>query len=103
MAEHDFTDEWSNRALDTVDRVVATVNDKAIRPAVVAARGIVFGVIIGIVGVAILILLSIGFIRLGTVYLFDHKVWITYLVLGALFCAGGAFAYSKRGVAPRHD
>ena len=103
MAEHDFTDEWSNRALDTVDRVVATVNDKAIRPAVVAARGIVFGVIIGIVGVAILILLSIGFIRVGTVYLFDHKVWITYLVLGALFCTGGAFAYSKRGVAPHDD
>jgi hypothetical protein len=103
VAEHDFSDEWSNRALDTVDRVVATVNDKAIRPAVVAARGIVFGVIIGIVGVAILILMSIGFIRLGTVYLFDHKVWITYLVLGSLFCAGGTFAYSKRGVAPHDD
>ena len=46
-------------------------------------------------------LLSVGFIRLTTVYLFDYKVWISYLVLGAIFCVGGVFAYSKRGVVPR--
>ena len=40
----------SNRALDTVDTVVATVNDQAIRPAIVAARGIVFGIIIAVIG-----------------------------------------------------
>ena len=80
MAENGFTDGLSNRALDTIDTVVATVNDKAIRPAIVAARGVVFGVIIGVVALAVLVLLSVGFIRLTTVYLFDHKVWISYLV-----------------------
>ena len=53
MAEHNFTDELTNRALDTIDSVVATVNDKAIRPAIVAARAVVFGVIIGVVALAI--------------------------------------------------
>ena len=103
VAEHNFTDELSNRALDTVDSVVAAVNDKAIRPAIVAARAVVFGVIIAVVALAVLVLLSVGFIRLTTVYLFHDKVWVSYLVLGAIFCAGGAFAYSKRGVAPHSD
>ena len=89
--------------MDVVDTVVATVNDKAIRPAIVAARAIVFGVIIAVVAIAVVALLSVGFIRLTTVYLFDHKVWISYLVLGAIFCLGGAFAYTKRGVAPHSD
>ncbi len=31
------------------------------------------------------------------------SVWIAYLVLGAIFSAGGAFAYSKRGPAGSHD
>ena len=55
-----------NRALDTIDTVVATVNDKAIRPAIVAARAVVFGVIIGVIALAVVvILLSVGLIRLA--------------------------------------
>jgi hypothetical protein len=100
VADHNFTDELSTRALDTIDTVVATVNDKAIRPAIVAARAVVFGMIIGVVALAVLVLLSIGFIRLTTDYLFHYRVWVSYLALGGLFCLGGTFAYSKRGVAP---
>ena len=103
MADHNFTDDLSNRALDTIDSVVAAVNDKAIRPAIVAARAIVFGVIIGVIALTVTILLSVGFIRLTTDYLFHYRVWVSYLALGALFCGGGLFAYSKRGVAPQSD
>jgi len=103
VADHNFSDDLSNRALDTIDTVVATVNDRAIRPAIVAARAIVFGVIIGVVALAVLVLLSVGLIRLTTDYLFHYRVWVSYLALGALFCAGGIFAYSKRGVAPHSD
>jgi hypothetical protein len=98
VADQNIADELSNRALDAVDSVVAVVNDKAVRPAVVAARTIVFGVIILVVALTILVLVSVGFIRFTTVYFFNGKVWISYLVLGAIFCAGGAFAYSRRGV-----
>jgi hypothetical protein len=91
------------RALDTIDTVVATVNDKAVRPAIVAARGVVFGVIIGVVALAVLVLLSVGFIRLTTDYLFHYRVWVSYLALGGLFCLGGMFAYSKRGAAPHSN
>ncbi|HVA09149.1 MAG TPA: hypothetical protein VNG12_20635 [Acidimicrobiales bacterium] len=102
MAERNITEGLSDRALDTIDMVVATVHDKVVRPAVVGARAVVFGMIIGVVGIAMAIFLSVGFIRLTTVYLFDHKVWISYFALGGLFCAVGAFAYRKR-VAPPSD
>jgi hypothetical protein len=92
-----MTDEWTNKALDTVDRVVATVHDKVVRPAVVGARGVVFGVIIGVAAIAMVVLLSVGIIRLITIG--TGHVWISYLAVGALFCLLGAFAYSKR-VAP---
>jgi hypothetical protein len=100
VAERNLSDEWSARALDTIDTVVATVNDKAVRPVVLIARAVVFAAIIGVTALAALVLLSIGLIRIGTDYLFDHKVWISYLVLGAVFSVAGAFAYSRRGVAP---
>ncbi len=102
MTEHEFTDGLSARALDTIDTVVATVNDKAIRPAIVAARAVVFGVIISVVGLAVLMMVSVGFIRLTVAWSapFDHKVWISYLALGGLFCLVGTILYARRGVAP---
>ena len=103
MADQSFTDGLSIRALDTIDTVVAAVNNKAVRPVVVAARAVVFGFIIAVVALAVVVLLSVGFIRLTTDYLFHYRVWVSYLALGALFCGGGLFAYAMRGAAPHHD
>ena len=61
MAENDLSDALSDRALDTIDTVVATVNDKAIRPAIVAARGIVFGIVIAVVGITVVVLFCVGY------------------------------------------
>jgi uncharacterized protein YacL len=102
VPENDIADALSTRALDTIDTVVATVNDRAIRPAVVAARGVVFGLIIAVVGLVVLLLLGVGLVRLLTDYAFRQHVWITYLALGGAFSAVGAFLYSKRGTAPGH-
>jgi hypothetical protein len=98
VPEADFADTLSERALDTIDTVVATVNDKAIRPAVVAARGVVFGVIIGVIGLAVLVLFCVLFIRLTTIA--GHKVWASYIVLGLIFSAVGAVLYARRGLPP---
>jgi hypothetical protein len=102
VPDTNFTDGLSARALDTIDTVVATVNDKAVRPVVVAARGVVFGVVITVVGLSVAVLACVAFLRLTVAYTipFDHKVWISYLVLGALFSLVGAFLYAKRGVTP---
>jgi hypothetical protein len=98
VAENDISDVLSNRALETVDTVVATVNDRAIRPAIVAARGIVFGIIIAVTAITVVVLFCIGFIRLTTIA--GHRIWASYMVLGLLFCAAGAILYSRRGVPP---
>ncbi len=98
VAENDIGDALSARALDTIDTVVAAVNDKAVRPAIVAARVVVFGVIILVIGIATLILFSVGFIRLTTIA--GHRIWGSYIVLGLLFSAVGAYIYSRRGLPP---
>jgi hypothetical protein len=104
VPEPSFSDQWTAKALDTVDTVVATVNDKAVRPAIVAARGVVFGIIIGLIGLVILVLLCVGIMRLLNVYIPGHHVWVSYFILGAVFCAGGIFLYTKRGSASSaHD
>ncbi len=98
MAENDISDALSERALDAIDSVVASVNDKAIRPAIVAARGIVFGVIIAVIGIADLVLFCVGFIRLTTIA--GHRIWASYIVLGLIFSVVGAVLYSRRGIPP---
>ena len=98
MAENDISDALSARALDTIDSVVATVNDKAVRPAVVAARGIVFGVVIAVVAITVLVLFCVAFIRVTTIA--GHRVWASYIVLGLIFSVVGAILYSRRGVPP---
>ncbi len=98
MAENDISDALSERALDAVDAVVASVNDKAIRPAIVAARGIVFGVIIAVIGITTLVLFCVGFIRLTTVA--GHRIWASYIVLGLIFSIIGGVLYARRGLPP---
>ena len=98
MADQSFSEQWTEKALDTVDSVVASVNDRAVRPAIVAARGIVFGVVIAVIGITVVVLFCVGFIRLTTIA--GHRIWASYLVLGLIFCAVGAVLYSRRGVPP---
>ena len=98
MAENDISDALSERALDAIDSVVASVNDKAIRPAIVAARGIVFGVIIAVIGITTLVLFCVGFIRLTTIA--GHRIWASYIVLGLIFSVIGAVLYARRGIPP---
>jgi hypothetical protein len=96
VPDQNFSDQWTAKALETVDTVVASVHDKAIRPAIVAARGVVFGIIIGVVSLTVGVLLCVGLFRLIVVYSPHHHVWVAYLVLGAIFFLVGLFLYSKR-------
>ncbi len=90
------TADWPIKAVDAIDQAVATVNDKAVRPVIVASRTVVFGLIITVMAIAVLALFIIFGVRIGTVYLFDDKVWITYLVYGAIFSIAGFVVYSMR-------
>ena len=91
-----MTAEWPAKAVGAIDLVVDTVNDRAVRPAILAARAIVFGLLIAVLGLVVLVLASVGLLRLLDVYVFPGKVWASYAVLGALFSIVGLWAWSKR-------
>jgi uncharacterized protein YacL len=88
--------QWPKKAADVVDLVVDTIHDKAIRPVLIAARAIVFGLLIAALGSVVLILVSAGLLRLLDVYVFPGRVWASYGLLGLIFCGAGLAAWSKR-------
>lgn len=84
------------RGADLVDTLVALLRDRAVRPLTLATRAVVFGIIILAASVVTLVLLSITLIRLLTVYAFDGRVWLSDLVVGALFVLGGLVVWTRR-------
>jgi hypothetical protein len=90
------SDEWAAKAADAVESVVDAVHDKVVRPAVVAGRAVVFGVLIAVVGLVVLILLAVGLVRLLDVYAFDGRVWASDALIGALLCGGGLAVWTRR-------
>ena len=91
--------DWPAQIADTAARIVEQVRDKTTRPAITAARALVFGLIAVSVGAVAGFLLLIGSIRLVNGYL-PGKVWTTYLLLGGVFTVGGALLFSQRKPRP---
>lgn len=90
------TGEWPRKAADAVDLVVDTIHDKAIRPALLAARAVVFGVLAAALALVVVVLLSVGLVRLLDVYVVGGRVWISYAVLGGIFTVAGLAAWARR-------
>jgi hypothetical protein len=103
----DAGDDWAVQAADTVDRVVTSIADKTAGPLTTVARGLVFGLLAGILGVAILVLLAASLVRVLDVYLadkaLDEQVWVAHLVVGGIFTLAGLFAWSKRNPKNKGD
>ncbi len=75
--------------------VVDQVRDKTTGPILTAARGLVFGVIVGVLIVIVAILVLIAVLRLLNEFL---PVWATYLLVGSLFTITGALVFRKRHI-----
>jgi hypothetical protein len=88
--------ELPARGADLVDTLVTLLRDKTDRPLTLVTRAVVFGIIVFAASVVTIVLLSIALIRLLTVYAFDGRVWLSDLVVGAVFVIVGIFAWSKR-------
>jgi hypothetical protein len=84
------------RGADLVDTLVALLRDKTVRPLTLVTRALVFGVIIFAASVVTVVLVSISLIRLLTVYAFDGRVWLSDLVVGAVFVIVGIVAWTRR-------
>ena len=84
------------KGADAVDALVDVIRVKAVRPLTLTTRAIVFGIIVATAAVVTVTLVSITLIRLLTVYAFPGRVWISDLVVGAMFVIIGLVAWSKR-------
>jgi hypothetical protein len=88
--------DWPAKAADMVEMAVDTLFDRVVRPALVAVRAVVFGLLIAVTAIVLLVALSVALIRLLDVYVFDGRVWASDALLGALLTAAGVFAWSQR-------
>ncbi|HMD46742.1 MAG TPA: hypothetical protein VKG43_11310 [Acidimicrobiales bacterium] len=91
-----FTADWPTKAADAVDRVVDTIRDRAVRPVLIGARAVVFGVVIATVAIVVVVVLCVALVRFMTVYFWPGKVWASYYVLGTILVAGGFVLWSRR-------
>jgi hypothetical protein len=94
---------WAPELANTIDRYVGMVRDKVTGKAVVAVRGIVFGVVVAFTAIAALILsLIIGtkllqrVVNIGGAIDSDSSVWVSYMVMGGLLFMAGLVCMRKR-------
>jgi len=87
--------DWSAQAADTIESVVGTIRDKTTVPLTTVARGIVYGIVAGVMGGAALLLLVIALVRVLDVYI-PGNVWTVYAVVGGLFTVGGLLLWRMR-------
>lgn len=102
MAGNPLTDpDWADSTTQHVVKFVDNVKAKTTKPAVMVARGLVFGLLAAFLGLFALVLLLIGLSR-GIQALLDlattrgRAVYISYFVIGGALTLVGALLFKKR-------
>ncbi len=88
--------ELPRKAADAVQLVVDTIHDKALRPAILATRAVVFGLVVAALATVLVVVGSIAALRLFDVYVFGHRVWLSYVVIGGALTLAGLVVWSRR-------
>jgi hypothetical protein len=88
--------DWPAKAAARVDDLVGIVRDKSTVPILRGAEVAVYGLVAALLLLVVVVLFSVGVLRLLDVYVFGQRVWASYTLLGALFCVAGLFCLSKR-------
>lgn len=86
--------EWPAQAADLIVDNIAKVRDKTTRPALVVSRGLVYGLLAGVVGVMALVLLLIMVIRAYDNWV-PGDVWPLYAGLAVVFIAAGIYSLGR--------
>ena len=75
---------WPAQAADTIVETIAKVRDKTTKPALLAARGVVYGLVAAVVGSVAFFLLLLIIVRVWANYVPGH-VWVIYAIFGVVF------------------
>ncbi len=85
-----------DKAFEAFDHVLDVVHDRILRPVLVVGRTIAFGFILLLVALVLLIVLTIGIIRLLNVYVFAGHEWLSCLLLGGVLVVTGFIIWRRR-------
>ena len=85
--------EWSDQAVDTIEKVVVGIREKAVLPIERASRMIVFGVFVGILAICALTLLLVALHRILSIAL---PVWSAWIIEGVAVSLLGYFVWRQR-------
>lgn len=102
MAGNPLTDpNWAEATTEQVVRLVDNVKAKTTKPAVMAARGLVFGLLAIFLGLFALVLLLVGLTRglqaaIEPLLDQDRAVYISYFLVGGVLTLIGAILFKKR-------
>jgi hypothetical protein len=92
--------DWTVQVADTIESVVGTVRDNTAVPLETVARALVYGIVLGTMGITALVLFTILLVR---VLDYALPIWAAYLALGAIFTLLGMFLWRKRRAPARTD
>jgi hypothetical protein len=102
MPGNPLTDpNWAPDLADQIAGFIGSIRQKTTDNAIKAARAIVFGILVAILGMVAVVLLIIGSTR-GLKELYDlgtstaRAVYLSYFTLGGIFALAGVFLMSKR-------
>jgi len=102
MPGNPLTDpNWATETTEKVVQLVGTVRDKTTTPVIHAARGLVFGVLAAFLGlfafVALLMTITRAMQALLDLGMSEARsVYVSYLIMGGIFCIAGLFLFRKR-------
>ena len=105
MPANPLTDpNWATETTDKLVSLIDSVRAQTTQKVVYAARGAVFGVIAVMIGTLIAIILIVGLMRalqslLALAVDWPQAVYLSYFIVGALFCVVGLVLFRKRNAA----
>ncbi len=105
MPANPLTDpNWASETTDTLVSYIDLVRSKTTQPVVYAARAVVFGLIAVIVGSFALVILFVMLMRglqalLELATTWERAVYLSYLIVGAVFTIAGVVLFKKRNAA----
>lgn len=89
--------DWAAQTADAIERVIASVRGKTADPLEKIARGLVYGLVAGIVGVAALVLSAVALVRVLDIVI-PGDVWSAHALTGGIFVLAGLLLWRKRTV-----
>ena len=86
--------EWPAQAADTIVDTIAKVRDRTTKPALLAARGIVYGLVAAVIGSVAFFLVLVLIVRIWANYVPGH-VWVIYAIFAVVFSGVGLWAMRR--------